>query len=271
MNRDPSKRFTAWDSPERAHRVLFAAWTKSLELFFPSTCRLCDRNLEIGGDFCDRCRARLRATEELMKSSCLRCGRPGSARQEAVESISECQLCRGETLAFDECIALWTYDELVRTAVIAAKYGSRVALADALGRSLGERCVERLERDPPDVITPVPTPFFRRVQRGRGGSPILAEAVMRVLRRTQAQTRLKSLMKTTRGVKKQALLAENERRANIQGAFAVPKEEPVREKHILVVDDVMTSGATANEISTTLKRCGARRVTVAVVARACGA
>lgn len=250
----------------------------ALEILFPSTCRICEQNVAPGEDFCRRCRARLSGSEELMKSSCLRCGHPGAGLvgqppQQASDSPDPagCLVCNRKKLAFDRCIALWTYDELVRTAVIAAKYGNRASLADALGRRLGEHCLAALQNDPADWVTFVPTPLFRRVQRGRGGSPVLAEAVTRRLHNaTGSPVRLRNLLRMTRAVKKQALLCENDRRANIRGAFRVVRGAPLDGKHVLVVDDVMTSGATADEIATILKQSGTRRVTVAVVARACG-
>ncbi|MEL6106557.1 MAG: double zinc ribbon domain-containing protein [Planctomycetota bacterium] len=246
----------------------------ALEILFPSTCRLCEQNVGPAEDFCRKCRARLAGSEERMKSSCRRCGLPGAglaALPSDATTAESCPTCEDKKLAFDRCIALWTYDELVRTAVIAAKYGNRASLADALGRCLGDRCVADLKSDPADWVTSVPTPLLRRVQRGRGGSPILAEAVTRRLQKApDSRVHMRNLLTITRAVKKQALLSEKDRRANIHGAFRVIRQRLVNRKHVLLVDDVMTSGATADEIATILKRSGARRVTVAVVARACG-
>ena len=251
----------------------------ALELLFPSTCRLCDGQLGSAEDFCPRCLLGLRVSEDRMRSSsCHRCGRPGAGNLPISGSgnpnpdsgvVSTCSSCVGEKLAFDECVAMWSYDELVRTAVIAAKYGSRVPLADALGQRLGTLCAERLGANPPDLVTSVPTPFFRRVQRGQGGNPILAESVTRRLKRSAfSAVRLRTLLSITRSVKKQALLGEMARRANIRGAFKVSRRAVVKDRHVLVVDDVITSGATGSEIAEILKQSGARRVTVAVVARA---
>lgn len=81
------------------------------------------------------------------------------------------------------------------------------------------------------------------------------------------------LLATTRRIKKQAWLGEHERIENVRGAFRVKKSiwsaaSGIVGKHVLLVDDVMTTGATASEIARTLKQAGACRVTVAVVARA---
>lgn len=273
---------------------------QALELLLPSTCRLCDQCLAPGGDFCPQCLAQLQSSESLMQFACGRCGRPGSGQhvrdqggsatssEERGETVG-CPQCRRKKLAFDQCIALWTYDGLVRTAVVAAKYGSQIALADALGQRLSNKILSALAGEPalcdrevfadsarvPDVVTAVPSHLWRRIQRGHGGSRALAAAVTRCLRRRWPSVRMTSLLKTTRRIEKQAWLGEKERVSNVQGAFCINpprlrrrKRPWLSGKHVLLIDDVMTTGATAGEISGVLKAAGASRVTVAVVARA---
>jgi predicted amidophosphoribosyltransferase len=213
-------------------------------------------------------------------------------------------------LHFDGCVALWTYDGLVRNAVIAAKYGSQVALADALGRRLGQRVLQAWElgingsaerpqpararsgpEEPhgaeetptPELVTGVPSHLFRRIQRGGGGGSALVASLHRVLRQRWSHCRLADVLTTTRRVKKQALMGESQRTANVRDAFALRRRRwrprtPRRAsghlelagRHVLLVDDVMTTGATADENARVLKLAGASRVTVAVVARAVG-
>ena len=129
--------------------------------------------------------------------------------------------------------------------------------------------------DSPEIVTSVPTHIWRRMQRGTGGSRILAIAVAESLGQAIPDVSFCDLLATTRQVKKQAWLGEKDRLANVKGAFRVRtaawfrrKRPSVSGKHILLVDDVMTTGATASEVAHTLKKAGARRVTVAVVARA---
>lgn len=295
-----------------------------LELLLPSTCRMCDQCVPAGDDFCAECLSRLQSSEHLMQFACPRCGRPGAgplgqttvttpvtnavttlASRDAVSAsgksqVNACQHCRRQSYAFDCCIALWTYDSLVRNAVVAAKFGSQVALADALGRRLGARILqvwgdetpvnpgssaavpaERADDGtPPDLITSVPSHLWRRVQRGAGGSRVLAKSVARFLRPHWPNAVQTDLMRATRQIKKQAWLGEKDRNANVQGAFRVNRGvlkarlsnrhgNRLVGKHVLLIDDVMTTGATATENARVLKQAGARRVTVAVVARAC--
>ncbi|QEF96942.1 DNA utilization protein GntX [Stieleria maiorica] len=306
----------------------------ALELLLPSTCRLCDACVAPGEDFCAECQVQLESSEKRMESACRRCGYPGAgqftpstAAVSAGDSadLGRCQRCRRESYAFDGCIALWSYDGLVRNAVVAAKYGSQVSLADALGRRLAERIRAVIggtaisgpvlggpvlggpvlgdpvlggpvlgdpvssrhdapsgdqqtalpPGDAPDLVTAVPSHLWRRIQRGAGGSRVLARTVAGVLRRDWPRLVHRNLLATTRKTKKQAWLGEKERRRNVEGAFCVsrplwPGGRPsIAGRHILLIDDVMTTGATAAENAKVLKQAGARRVTVAVVARAC--
>lgn len=295
---------------ERGARFGGQLGRQALELVLPSTCRLCDACIAPERDFCADCRPQLESSESLMRSACLRCGHPGAGTAGAGTAganhrgaapfalaaadppdqqpppLDRCPRCKRETYAFDGCIALWSYDGLVRSAVVAAKYGSQISLADALARRLARRIREVIEppsddgnnaeSDIPNLITSVPSHLWRRIQRGAGGSRVLARSVTRALGRGWPDVAYADLLATTRKINKQAWLGEKERIANVSGAFCASRTpwRPWRRrsltgKHVLLIDDVMTTGATAGENAKVLKQAGARRVTVAVVARAC--
>lgn len=267
---------------------------QSLELILPSTCRICDQCVDAGADFCRQCLVQLRSSEESLRHACPRCGLPGAAawrtltaHHEGADVKNGCRRCDRVKHDFDACIPLWTYEGLVRNAVITAKYGNQLALADALGTRLACQIRTRLEDSaelsplpggPPDLVTAVPSHLWRRMQRGNGGSRALARSATAALRMTWPTIRFVDLLVTTRRIKKQALMKEKARISNVSGAFRLrprgfgrgPRRR-IAGKHVLLVDDVMTTGATADEIARVLKQAGARRVTVAVVARArCG-
>lgn len=309
------------------NRSLNEVGKQTLELFLPSSCRLCDQSVSVGADFCSDCEAKLTESEARMESACRRCGRPGGqGNQRETERNSECKsdgqfapptscrLCKNETHHFDQCVALWTYQGLVCDAIVGSKFGSRIALADAIARRLADRIQssEVLGEDSPDIVTSVPSHLWRRIRRGWGGSRVIAEVVVNELSRKQAtlgqvapgpaalgqadlafdrpsnRPVFRELLATTRQIQKQALLGEGDRESNVAGAFRIrglsfPIPSPIRrrlpiqcrhqkslaETHVMLIDDVMTTGATANEIAKVLKSVGVRRVTVAVVARAC--
>ncbi|WP_261367027.1 ComF family protein [Stieleria sp. JC731] len=287
-----------------------------LGLLLPPTCRLCDSCVSEGEDFCGQCEKVFRSSEHVMQSACPVCGLPGAGAfrsragvfadtakldltvqadpqllnkaslpgnhaDTALDPTAEgCLGCIGKSIHFDACVAMWVYHDLIRDAVIASKYGHQMALADALGRRLGNCLCRHFSDSPhevgvPDIITAVPSHVWRRISRGAGGSRVIAMGLRDANADAWPQTKLVDCLAMTRRVRKQALLGEKERQANIRGAFRVTvpgwrsrKRPYLTGKHVLLVDDVMTTGATANEIAQTLKNAGASRVTVAVVARA---
>lgn len=286
------------------------AGAAALDLVFPAVCRLCDVGVGRTSDFCQRCETALRSSERMMESACPRCGRPSqsvvtgqlvatgqsdsigqslaesaTAEDQDGPSVSACQRCKKQAFEFDRIVPLWAYLNLVRDAIVTAKYSHQSPLGDALGRRLAERVLaehvpaqrirEDRAEDRPDVVTFVPSHFTRQLSRGGNGNLTIATAVATGIGRPCRQ-----LLRITRQIEKQAWLNESERAKNVRGAFAPKKSyafpsrsrgisgQQIAGRHILVVDDVLTTGATANEVARVLKDAGASRVTVAVVARA---
>ena len=196
-------------------------------------------------------------------------GDPRSDGAEAVSSALECPHCRGAGFDFDGVLPLWMYRDRVCDAIVAAKYVHNTPLADALGQRLGQAIAPRFGEDPPSEVTFVPSHFFRQLSRGGIGNRAIAEAVAK-----QLQIPVRGRLRTSRQIEKQAWLGDEERKTNVCGAFAPIKSyafsrsPKLDDRHILVVDDVLTTGATASEVARVLKDTGARRVTIAVVARA---
>lgn len=257
-----------------------AGWA-AMDLVFPAVCRLCDVGVDRDADFCGRCETALQASERMMKSPCPRCGRPGQtvvAGEKGAGPVDRenlnCQRCRDLDFHFDRVIPLWAYLDRVRDAIVTAKYTHQSPLGDALGRRLALRVSSAVAEDRPDVVTIVPSHFTRQFSRGGNGNLTIATAVATGIDRPCRQ-----LLRITRQIEKQAWLVESERAKNVRGAFApkksyaLPRSRGISDRqlagrHILVVDDVLTTGATANEVAAVLKDAGARRVTIAVVARA---
>lgn len=185
------------------------------------------------------------------------------------QRVDSCPHCRNKPYQFQGVIALWAYQDRVREAVVAAKYPRQTALGDALGRRLAAAVSDRLAASLPDVVCCVPSHVTRRISRGGNGTSLIAAGLARVIQRP-----CRSLLKTTRPTCKQALLDDSERLENVRGAFAMTRRyvfvgmrSPVPD-HVLVVDDVLTTGATASEVAGVLRRRGVKRVSLAVVARA---
>ncbi|MFG0260951.1 MAG: ComF family protein [Novipirellula sp. JB048] len=163
---------------------------------------------------------------------------------------------------------MWRYHGLVCDAVVAAKYVSQSPLADALGRRLGRVLAEPLAEDRPTQVTYVPSYITRQWVRGGVGVRCVAEAVARTLGIPS-----NSLLRASRQIAKQAWLDDQQRLDNVHQAFQIRRRfgllrsPNLTNQHILLVDDVFTTGATTNEIAKVLRQAGARKVTIGVVAR----
>ncbi len=171
-----------------------------------------------------------------------------------------CPLCRAGLTLYDAAYSFGGYHDNLRELIHLFKYGKMRALATPLGRLLDAA----LPRDQVfDAIVPMPLHWRRLLVRGFNQSRLLANELAG---RTGIPVSI--LLAKRRPTQAQAGLSRARRRANVSGAFRVTRPELVRGRRLLLVDDVFTTGATANAAAMALKRAGARRVTVLTLARA---
>jgi ComF family protein len=161
--------------------------------------------------------------------------------------------------SFDRALSFGEYTGALRRSIHLLKYGGIQALARPLGRLL----VSAVPRDDRfDVVVPMPLHWSRRWKRGFNQSELLARIVARRL-----GAPLSAALRRKRATPPQAGLTNAQRRKNVAGAFEVGKRHLIANKHVLLIDDVLTTGATVNAAAAALKRAGARRVTVLTLAR----
>ena len=155
------------------------------------------------------------------------------------------------------------YDEIARTLVHAFKYGDRIDLAPAMGRWMAQAGAEML--DGAHALVPVPLHWRRQWARRFNQSAALAKVIATHSGIPVAY----DVLKRMRATRQQVGLNQAERDANVQGAFAVPPDgkAAVRGKRLVLVDDVLTSGATVDNCARVLLRAGALSVDVLVFAR----
>jgi ComF family protein len=191
---------------------------------------------------------------------CARCGTPFEI---AVDEGQVCGACLARPPAYDRARAALEYGDVSRDLVLALKYqGRRDGLGLLAGWMAGAGIY--LLKDA-DLIVPVPLHYFRLVRRGFNQSVWLAAALSR-----SCGTRLAAdVLKRTRSTPIQGGLSADGRRRNVQGAFRVrrSREGLVKGQKILLVDDVLTTGATAEACSRALKQAGAGCVDVLTLAR----
>jgi len=229
-----------------------------VDLLFPPVCRFCRLPLPEGmGDFCAACRAGL--TEDA-SSTCLRCG---SSLGPHAASEGGCSRCRKDRYRFDGVIRLGRYRDVLREAVLRSKRAADELLAHGLGLLLGERVRQVLGPVPADAVVPVPLHWLRRWRRGYNQAQALAEGVASTL----GIPCLSGALRRIRHTPAQTRQTPQERRKNLRGAFRIAAWRRLRGRTILLIDDVLTTGATAHEAARALKVAGAQQVVVAVAAR----
>jgi ComF family protein len=160
----------------------------------------------------------------------------------------------------------------MRDAIHALKYGHLRSAARRLGQLLA-LAVSRLAAEAPAemLVVPVPLHHSKYAERGFNQARLLAKQAMLALRRTHPAWRLSLAPSTVirlRATENQAGLTPRQRRQNVRGAFVVADPTAVKNKHILLIDDIFTTGATARSIAKVLLRSGAATVWVATLARA---
>ena len=223
-----------------------------LDLFFPPRCVLCRRRPD-NGDQADFCVACLVAMPD-PACCCRRCGYvlPGRG--------AKCQACRGLRLAFTGTCAADLYRGRLKTVIHRYKYGGQMHLAGPLGRLLA-RQIRRCPWPAFSAVVPVPLHPRRLSDRGYDQSLLLAQVIG-----TELDVPLKVALVRTRSTKSQTRLGSAERWENMQEAFTgVPGT--ALSGNILLVDDLLTTGATAHYAAEALLNAGASAVYLAVIGR----
>jgi len=174
--------------------------------------------------------------------------------------------------AFVRAVAYGLYQDRLKAAIHALKYDRLHPAARELGRMLAE-AIAQLAGDAPAemLVAPVPLHRSKHSERGFNQARALAEQALGFLRVSHPEWRLTlapSTLMRLRVTKSQAGLTPHQRRLNVRGAFAVSDKDAVASKHVLLIDDILTTGATARAAARVLVRAGADSVWVATLARA---
>jgi ComF family protein len=249
----------AADRPRRLARLagaLRATFGLAIDVALPQLCAACRE--PVGGEgLCAACWARLTF---IAPPYCERLGipfpfdpGPGVLSMEAI----------ADPPAYRRARAAVRYDDVARKLVHAFKYGDRLDLAPIMGRWMANAGRELIAEA--DAIVPVPLHWRRQWMRRFNQSALLGEVVGKACGTAVAHAALKRVKATPQ----QVGLSQTQRADNVQGAFRVPAaaKAEVAQRKLLLIDDVLTSGATVDACARALLRAGAAQVDVLVFAR----
>ena len=230
------------------HNLIKPVLNQIKAAFLPHICLLCQSPSQLNLDICSSCQSQLIQTN----TSCTICAKP-------MPNNAICGACIKTPPEFDQTFCLGQFESHLRKLILQLKFHEKLYASQVLGMLMAKRLQAQGQ---PEVIIPVPLHLARLKQRGFNQSleiaKILGKALNLSIDRTSCARVKFTLPQTTLPAKK--------RPSNVRNAFTL--NNSIDYKHIAILDDVMTTGSTANELAKLLKKAGAERVVVWCVARA---
>lgn len=209
------------------------------------TCIVCgdELNQDYRHSMCPKCLDKL----PKIKKSCAKCGR------EIFDDGSLCFDCKAGGMAYDKVYSVFNYEKEISSLIYRLKYGGEKYLAKYLARFMTDRLKE--ENVTFDYIVPVPLNKNRFASRGFNQADLLAKEIAEELN-IEMLTCLERIVDTPF----QARLSREERLTNLNGAFVLKDKKVIKNKCILIIDDIFTTGSTINECSKVLFKAKAKSV-----------
>jgi len=231
-----------------------------LKAVIPPSCPLCSTLVDEGG-LCPDCWGNLRFGTA---ASCRRCALP--FHHDGGNPV--CGNCLIKPQDFDEAVAGMIYDGTARQLILGLKYGDRHDITPILTTMMLSRSLPLLNTA--DAVIPIPLHPVRFFQRRYNQSAELARHLVRSAS-LPGEIYRPDLLRRQRNTPVQGRKTRKQRQENVKMAFAVRPDAStsIRGKHIVLIDDVLTTGATLSSAARCLKRAGAKKVSVSVAARVC--
>ena len=265
LTSDVPSRTSTWRA---VARVLRSPLDAASCAFPPSGCALCGSPLPrlSSAPICDVC------WMEVPVPGCAACTRCGDDLASDADGPQLCRACRLAPPAFERAVAYAFSPDGVPNAIHALKYDRMHPAARRLGRMLAQAIAQLADEAPTEMlVVPIPLHRARHAERGFNQARLLATHALRALRASHPDWKLTiapAALMRLRATERQASLTPRQRRMNLRGAFSVSDPSAVKGRHILLIDDILTTGASMRAAALTLKRAGAASAWVATLARA---
>ena len=232
-------------------------WQKTLDVLLPPLCVACDTPVGADRTLCPACWQKIHF---IAPPFCACCGLPFDI---PVEDGALCGRCLEAPAHYAAARAAMVYDDASKNIILSFKHSDRTHPAKALAAWM-LRAGKNLVQDA-DCLMPVPLHRWRLFKRRYNQAALLAQHMARL----SGKQLLVDTLRRPRPTPPQGHMSRKERAENIRGAFAVhpPLKPLIQDKKIILIDDVLTTGATVNECSRVLREEGAKEVTVLALAR----
>src|SRR5438094_1849187 len=230
----------------------------AVSLLYPPVCTICGGNVRAGEYLCNRCEAKV---VRIVAPFCQKCSEPFEG---SITSEFTCANCAHRTIHFDAAVSAYRGRGVVREIIHEFKYGRQLHLRHLVARWLHAALDdERLRGRRFDIIVPVPLHSARQRERGFNQASLLA-----ALLSERIAAPVKPVLERIRYTTTQTAFDRSERMENLRGAFRLRRKMDVRGLRVLLVDDVLTTGATLSECARILKKAGSASIHAATAARA---
>lgn len=226
-----------------------------LDFLLPPTCPICRQKISDPAGLCPKCFSDL---EFIGPQRCSVCGRPMDA---IVPGMAVCGSCLKNPPPFHQAIAVLKYNDISKKLILAFKHGDHLELTKLLIKLINQNCSQIIEQN--DILIPVPLHWSRLLKRKYNQSAIIAHKLALEHKKVYDPTILKRLKAT----KSQGHLSPKEREKNVKNVFGVEHSNRIKNKHVLLIDDVYTTGSTVNECSKILLKAGAKQIDVLTLAK----
>lgn len=225
-------------------------------LLFPPKCFICRDVLPVTQklpNICEKCKQEL---DILPIRKCVKCKKP----MDVGYNKAYCLYCTHKISGIEGVVAPFLYDDKIRSSILRFKFGNKPYYARSYALYMYERLQKYGISDSFDAVIPVPISRKRKSKRGYNQSKCVAKEISKLLK-----IPLIDALKKIKECPPQSTLSMNERKNNVRNAYAMKKVKSLL-NHVLLIDDIYTTGTTVSECIKTLKKGGIKRATVCTIA-----